>query len=108
MQRVYGKSSLTAGIPVRKPPVTLPVVTALPGPNAPTPRRRRTIVCPNLTVQGEVWDLETARDRMREVLKGDKADLRCAKRPGVRMAADWALDVCLSSWCRACPWAAGD
>lgn len=108
MQRVYGKSTLTAGIETRKQALSLPVVTPLPGPNAPTPRRRRTVTCPNLTVHGEVWDLETARERMKDALKGDKADLRCAKRPGIRMAADWALDVCLSSWCRTCAWATGD
>ena len=106
MQRVYGKSTLTAGLQARRQPSQLPVVAALPGPNAPTPRRRRTIVCGHLTVFGEVWDLEMARDRMKETLRGDKADLRCAKRPGVRLAADWALDVCLSSWCRNCPFAA--
>ncbi|GIW06612.1 MAG: hypothetical protein KatS3mg060_1417 [Dehalococcoidia bacterium] len=108
VQRVYGKSNLTAGIEARKQPIMLPVVAPLPGPNAPTPRRRRTIVCPNLTVEGEVWDLDTARDRMKEALRGDKADLRCSARPGVRLAADWVLDVCLSSWCRHCPWKTGD
>jgi hypothetical protein len=103
VQRVYGKSYLTSRLEVRKPIASLPTVAALPGPNSPTPRRRRTIVCSNLLVEGESWDLETARARMKETLKGDKVDLRCKKRPGVLIRADWALDVCLSSWCRNCP-----
>lgn len=103
VQRVYGMSSITSQAPKRPKVLNMQVVASLPDPNGPTPRRRRTVVCSNLTVQGEVWDLETARKNMKDTLKGDKADLRCLKRPGVRIAADWAIDVCLSSWCRNCP-----
>lgn len=81
----------------------LPLVPLLPGPEAPTPRRRRTIVCSNLWINGENWDLEEAKARMKIELRGDKADIRCEKRAGIQIAADYAIDVCLSSWCRVCP-----
>lgn len=103
MQRIYGSSSGLLSIGHEHKAAAQPQLAALPSPSAPTPRRRRTIVCNNLTVEGETWDLDQARDKMKDTLKGDKADLRCKKRPGVRIAADWALDVCLSSWCRNCP-----
>lgn len=83
-------------------------VASLPSPEAPTPRRRRTIVCSNLTVKGETWTVEDARLQMKEVLKGDKVELRCSMRPGITIRADYALDVCLSSWCRGCPFSAGN
>ncbi len=83
-----------------KPP---PTVTPLPTLESPTPRRRRTIVCQNLSIDGEQWDTEEARLKMKDALKGDKADLRCQRRPGIQLASDYAIDVCLSSWCRNCP-----
>ena len=75
--------------------VIIPSLSPLPGPNRTGPGRRHTAVCSNLLIERETMDL-------------DKADLRCRKRPGVRMAADWVLDVCLSSWCRNCPFLGDD
>lgn len=103
MQRVYGKSYRSMPLGVHRTGPELPVVPPLPGPDSPTPRRRRTIVCSNLQIEGQTWDLEEAKAKMRDALRGDKADLRCEKRPGIQIAADYALDVCLSSWCRNCP-----
>lgn len=106
--RVYGTSMRT--LPMGNPTAveTHTRVPALPSPEAPTPRRRRTIVCSNLTVKGETWTVEDARLLMKDVLKGDKVELRCSMRAGVTIRADYALDVCLSSWCRGCPFAAGN
>lgn len=103
---IYGsdRSFPLSQSPIRGP--ALPLTPPLPGPDSPTPRRRRTIVCSNLTIEGQTWDLDEAKAKMRDALRGDKADIRCVKRPGVRIAAAYAEDVCLSSWCRSCPFAA--
>lgn len=99
---VYGS---TRDLPLGKardfPP--LPVLEQLPDEHSPTPRRRRTIVCANVTIDGERWGIDDVAAKMRDALRGDKADIRCDKRPGVQIAADYAKDVCLSSWCRSCP-----
>lgn len=88
-------------------PKPLPVLPGFPDESSPVPRRRRTIVCSNLFIEGEQWDLEEARLKMRDALRGDKADIRCTKRPGVQIKNDYAADVCLSSWCRQCPFIEG-
>lgn len=103
---VYGpmrrlKPEATTAVALIRPVQDLPV------PTDPTPRRRRTIVCSNLTVKGDAWTVEDARLLMKDVLKGNKVELRCSMRPGVTMRADYAIDVCLSSWCRTCPFGAG-
>jgi acetolactate synthase regulatory subunit len=106
MNVVYGSTkTLPIGQELHLPGPTLPVLPVLPGPDSPTPRRRRTIVCTNLAINGERWDLEEAQEKMRKTLRGDWADIRCDNRPGVQIAADYATDVCLSSWCRTCPFA---
>ena len=74
MQRVYGKSYRTMPLGERMPGVVIPAVSPLPGPNAPTPRRRHTVVCSNLLVERETWNLDEARGRIREALKGDEPD----------------------------------
>lgn len=109
MQRIYGPGFglLTIAQPKHAP--TQPQLAALPSQSAPTPRRRRTIVCNNLTVDGRRYDLAGVQElsqskRLTITLRGDeKYGLRCAKRPGVALGSDWALDMCLSSWCRNCP-----
>jgi hypothetical protein len=69
----------------------------------PTPRRRRTVVCDQLRVNGEQWEIEDYHARGQATLKGDRADCRCSKRVAVQVRADYVLDVCMSSWSRACP-----
>ncbi len=103
--KVYGPLRLPQSAPVR---TQYPTVSRIPSASAPTPRRRRTIVCSNLTVKGETWTVEDARLLMKDVLKGDKVEIKCDARPGVTLKADYAQDVCMSSWCRGCPFAAGN
>lgn len=81
-----------------------PTVSPLPLFDAPSPRRRRTITCSNLTINGQPWTVEDAREFMKDVLKGDKADIRCSQRAGVTLSSAFAIDRCLSSWCRQCEW----
>ncbi|GIW05877.1 MAG: hypothetical protein KatS3mg060_0682 [Dehalococcoidia bacterium] len=75
----------------------------IPLPETPTPRRRRNAVCPKLRVNGEVWTVEDVQTRMRPTLKERTVKLACGNRPTVGLLADWVLDVCMSSWCRDCP-----
>jgi hypothetical protein len=75
----------------------------LPAPNGPVPRRRRNAVCANLRVNGEVWTVDDLQTRMQATLRDRSVKLTCANRAGVGLLADWVLDVCMSSWCRDCP-----
>lgn len=112
MQVVYGRA-LSVPEPTLQGPA-LPVLPPLPTEHSPVPRRRRTIVCSNLTVDGEpmaqvdspTW--EATLPRLRDALgieRGGRtaAALRCSNRPGVEMEPDWTLDLCCSSWSRTCP-----
>lgn len=103
---VYGKlaASPASLIPTRD----YPVVPPIPSADSPTPRRRRTTVCSSVTINGEHWDVDEAKAKMRAALRGDHADIRCGYRPGVVIASDYANDVCLSSWCRSCPFAVAE
>ena len=65
--------------------------------------RWRNTVCRSLTVAGARWTIDDVDKRMKSEMKGDRADLRCERRPGVAIRVDYALDVCLSSWCQECP-----
>lgn len=101
--QIYGSSR---NIGKDLPKTTLkdgPYLSDFPSPDARTPVRRRTIICSNLTIEGQTWNLEEAKAKMWEALRGNKANIRCDKRPGIQIASDYALDVCLSSWCRNCP-----
>jgi hypothetical protein len=100
MQVVYGETMQMMPLGEHRPG------PELPAPDFLTPRQRRTIVCAHLSVNGEHWELEEAQRLMKPELRGDKADIRCERRAGIQIAADYALDVCLSSWCRVCPFVA--
>ncbi len=103
----YGTThrSLPESAPVR---MQYPTVEPLPAAGSADPRRRRTFVCGNLTINGQYWTPDVARLHMTETLRGDKADIRCEMRPGVTLKADYSQDVCLSSWGRSCPFAVGN
>lgn len=105
MNVVYGTSYRTMpvfGSPLAGP--VLPTVAPIPAADSPTPRRRRTTLCSNLLIEGQTWNLEEAKVKMRAALRQDThSDIRCVKRPNVQIAEDYALDVCLSSWCHQCP-----
>lgn len=83
----------------------LPILPEVPLPSfgSPIPRRRRSIVCDNLIIDGDQWDIKEDWLKMKDALKNDKADLHCLVRPGIKLASGYAMDVCLSSWCRNCP-----
>ena len=74
----------------------------LPEPASTHPRRRQTIVCRNLRVDGQSWDNEDARLHAKDAIKGGRADFQCRRRPGSHLAADFVIDICLSSWRRNC------
>lgn len=80
-----------------------PKVDPLPKQGDPEPRRCRTAVCGHLTINNQYWTPDVVRLHMKDVLKDDKADIRCEMRPGVALKADYAQDCCLSSWSRGCP-----
>lgn len=71
------------------------------------------MACRHLTVNGERLPGAVDKRDIRRVLgltpnttRAD-ADVRCDQQPGIQIATDWATDICLSSWCRGCPFAAG-
>lgn len=79
-------------------------VEPLPSEGTLSPRRRRTVTCPCLTIDGETQAVEDIRDAL-NTLKGVKArqaEIKCSMRPGVLIEADYSKDVCLSSWSRGC------
>lgn len=104
---VYGKFARFDAPPRDFGP--LPAKEPLPDEFSPTPRRRRSTVCENLTVNGERWAYSDSEEgaRSKEIRAAigyrSGADIRCAQRPGVQIDGDYAEDVCFSSYCRECP-----
>lgn len=82
-----------------------------PNPGA-TQRRRRTVVCPRLSVDGvSGWSAEDFKGllsrpdyRMGAFVQLDlERTIRCLERPGNHPGPTYVADVCSSTWCRGCP-----
>lgn len=113
MTTAYGPLRRLVPAPVTRVVQSRPLYV-LPSLDAPTPRRRRTIVCSHLVCDAggiDTTDTQSiAGDFVRGGLRSIKLKLdalRCTVR-GTGIRPDYAIDVCLSSWCRQCPFVDGN
>ena len=92
-------------------------LAGLPDPSTPAPRRRRSVLCAALGSDAGSFTIDEVRwlafrqmptKASHPEFFAKLASASCALRPGVQIRADYVIDVCMSSWCRTCPFSAGD